>query len=387
MSVTNTMRDVYGPDTEAPLGSVISNWCSGIYASDDGPLGSLYCGGSGHGNRCDAILVQTLSQTAADCDWSIAFPQSPNPEYFTENNGAGDADGGIPEGATRSPTPPHNYDDMVYIPAVAFGNSRGAFCYTLLSSAGNQAVERLKSWFLNLDLSRAADYNNCWTKSSNIVPANTRSGSIGSSVFDPVGNCVWRLSSGFVSGAGNFIGKLQNLSSTRDWTSIALNTDGEVNTSLYMCGGYCPPHDCFVFYANGSSDKLMIWKPSADRLSGTFYSNVPQIGTSPSHVGLEWCPYPGIQKFYGMEVVVGTGYPSPVAKTLTPPGTLLTGGVPNAWTWGSETFVAQGGAGAIGNGSATNPRYNALRWVNPCRSFAWANTITGGTNFFRPAGT
>lgn len=369
LSAANTMRDVYGadPNPQQQLLTVMDNWNSGLYARDDGPRGALYNGGSGHGNRVDAIFRQALEPNAADCNWSIKFPLSPLSDFT--NAGDGDVDGGIGPLADH-PTPPHTYDTMVYIPADAFGNAKGAYCYSGLMAAGDDGSagdDVFRSWFLDLD-------TGLWSKSSNTVPGSARGNGFGSAVYDPVAKCVWYLASGFPTD----LGKLQNLSSTRDWTSIA-HGNGSLNTDLELTGGYCPPRDCFVWWWSGGAT-LIVWTPNAGRTSGTLTWNATQAGTAPaSVVGLEWCSHGSVQKFYGMEFVVGTFYPNPTAKTLTPPASL-----PGTWTWGSETFTAQGGAGAIGNVSL-NPRYNALRWCEPLKCFAWANNHQGATNFLRPA--
>jgi hypothetical protein len=76
---------------------------------------------------------------------------------------------------------------------------------------------------------------------------------------------------------------------------------------------------------------------------------------------------------------INGGYPRQRMKTLTPPASL-----PGTWTWGEETFTAEGGATHVGNDSI-NPRYNAARWSWPFMSFVWANAINGKTNLLRPA--
>lgn len=72
-------------------------------------------------------------------------------------------------------------------------------------------------------------------------------------------------------------------------------------------------------------------------------------------------------------------YPVATAKTLTPPASL-----PGTWTWGAETFTAEGGAGAIANASI-NPRYNALRYAPNLKSFLWVNDWLGEVDVLRPA--
>jgi hypothetical protein len=384
---TNTMRDVAGADINGFQGllTVLDNWNGGIYASDYGPYGAIINCGSGHSNRHDAFYAQVLASAAANCDWAQIHPYGTYPDDWSEDDGKGDAYGGVPEGVGNRPATPHNYDETVYIPASVYGNTKGALCYPVLSAIGNAASRKMTAWFLDLDAD-PGDFDNAWSKSTNACPSNAAvSGAGGSAVYDPIGECIWFMD----TGSHSHIGKLDI--ATKTWTSIAHNNIN-LNTSGTLTGGYCPTLDCFAWLwseASAGGAKLFIWEPNAERTSGTLTWNATQAGTLPVGVtNLEWCPHASILKFYGMEYVPNPSYPSassshyypsPTARTLTPPASL-----PGTWTWGSETFTAQGGAGAIGNVSI-NPRYNAFRWVWKAKSFCWANNHEGPTNFLRPA--
>jgi hypothetical protein len=389
LTESNEMRDVAAAGSLGvqSLITVIDNWNSAMFVPDVSPYGMYINAGSGHSNRHDAIYGQTFAAEASDCDWERLSTMHVYPDDWSENNGQGrNPDGAIPSGLWDSPTPPHTYDSLLHIPASVFGNTKGALCYPVLQAVGDAAIIRWYAWFFNLDTAT-------WTVSTNAVPASAQTGysSSASCVWDSERECVWLLAKGNPS----HLGKLEKIISNWTWTSVA-HDEVSLNTSGVV-GGFCPDLDCCVWWAP-VEQKLIIWEPASETLTW----NATQSGTAPRGgdelaqyaCGLEWCPHPSIKKFYGMDYVPNPSYPdasashyypSPTARTLTPPASL-----PGTWTWGSETFTAQGGVTAIGN-TSINQRYNALRWMNPrnesekINAFAWANDVDGPTNILRPA--
>ncbi len=359
---TNTLADVGVVENSLfQMQPVIDNWTQAIYASDYGSYGALILWGAGHSNQQNGVYAFVFGTTAAAC--SFVMLKAPTAAAdVTGVGGQGDATGAWADG---SPTPPHTYDQSVYIPASIYGNTKGALCSVRLSAVGTGANTKNRAWFFDLD-------TNAWSVSTNDIPANAVNGSpYGTGVLDPTRSCIWFLDGGFVS----HLGKLDI--ATKTWTSVA-HGNASVNTTQYLTGAYCPDLDCIVWWWGETSGglKLLVWQPA----TSTMTWDATQSGTSPQQVvGLQWCPHVSIKKLYGMGYIAGTYYPNPIAKTLTPPVSL-----PGTWTWGSETFAAQGGAGAIGNGSI-NPKYNNLRWANPLRSFVWANVLSGPVNLMRPA--
>ena len=323
----NTMQD----EGSSPPGqnqiTVLDNWNSAIYAKDVGPYGAYINMGSGHTNSHDAVYAQILSALESACDWKQIFPLS-DASAFTENNEAGsNPEGGIPPGVESSPVPPHNYDELVYIPAAAYGNQKGAACYVQLSAIGSFPEldgPRRWTWFLNLD--NAGTVNPCvWAKGPAGPSGNVSAASENSAVFDPVGNCVWMIG----KGPRTHIGKLAKVGGVWGWTEMVHGVGGAYNTGQGLAGGYCPALDCIVWF-DPQTSVLIIWKPSADRSTGTMYYDVPTTGTEPTRqVGMEWCPHPSVQKFYGMELHRGAGslaYGTITISNASPAVVTLTGG-------------------------------------------------------------
>lgn len=351
----------------------IDNWISATFAKDVGDFGAVILHGAGHPSSLDSQstnngVYQFLLENASEsCLWSCIKTRTPLEDIpegaLTDEFGAWD-DG--------QPAAAHTYDHIHVVPASVMGNTLGSLVQVRLAAyatIGGFAVHY--SWFFDI----AAQ---TWEHSTNAIPENARaaSGNSGSAVYDPTRGCFWFLD----TGNPTHIGKLDL--ATKTWTSVA-HGSGSLNTDGSMTGGYCPASDCCVWWWAGGS-KLIVWDCAEEELTW----DATQSGTPPpAHVGLEWCPHPSIEKFYGMAFIDGDFYPDPTAKTLTPPASL-----PGTWAWGSETFAAEGGAGDIGNDSL-NPRYNSLRWMNPdneagkINAFIWANALSGPVNILRPAAT
>jgi sugar transferase (PEP-CTERM/EpsH1 system associated) len=352
----NTLADVGGSQP------VIDNWNSAIYADDVGAYGAILLWGAGHCNLDNGVYQFSFDVHAKNCRWSTLKARSA-PSAIT-NNGAGD-----PETAAfldGSPAPVHTHDQMFYIPASVMKNAQGSLGQARLTAAGcTHRVYGNWTWFF--DIAAKA-----WSMSKNAIPAEaigTRYPGFGSAVFDPRRGCVWFTDS---SGSARHIGKLDIASGK--WTSIG-HYNRSYNVAHSLVGGYCPQHDVVVWwYSSGGKPpgKLIIWDPEAQVLTwDAKYAGVPPLGP----IGLQWCPHPNVQKFYGRHIREEN-----ILRTLTPPTSL-----PGTWMWGSEQFKPQGGARSPGNGSH-NPRYSALRWASPLRSFVWPGTRTGPINVFRPAG-
>jgi hypothetical protein len=390
LTAPNEMRDIapVGGSGFQNLDTVIDNWNSAIFVPDVGRYGMYVNLGSGHSNRHDAIYGQVFVEDEDSSDWTLLHQLGTYPDDWSENSGQGrNSDGAIPVNVWDRPTPPHTYDAALHIPASVFGNTKGALCYPILQAVGDAAIARWYAWFYDLD-------TETWTTSTNAVPANAQTAfsSSHSGVWDSDNECVWLLA----QGAPTHLGKLEKVGSPLNWTWTSVAHGSGSLATNGVTGGYCPDLACVVWWA-ALDGVLTVWHPG----SSTMYWNPTQSGTPPASgldaqygCGLEWCPHPSINKFYGMEYIPNPSYPtlsashyypSPTAKTLTPPGSL-----PGTWTWGSETFTAQGGVTAIGNKSV-NQRYNALRWMNPrneaglINAFAWANDVDGPTNILRPA--
>jgi hypothetical protein len=328
---SNTMLDVGSSPTAGQNQiTVLDNWNSAVYAKDVGPYGALVNLGSGHDNTHDAVYGQIIAALAAEKEWKQIFPLS-DQSAFSENSESGsDPEGGIPLGVESSPTPPHNYDTLCYIPASVYGNTQGAVCYPMLSAVGVASIPRYWAWFLDLD--NAGTEDDCvWEKAPVSSQPDTgvvfRSGR-NSTVFDPVGGCVWCLAGG--GGGSTHIGKLRKSAGAWGWDTYA-HGSGSYDANGELIGGFCQSLDCVIWFTpeSGGGPKLHIWKPSVDRTTGTFYYNVSYTGTAPTQLmGMEWCPHPNVQKFYGMEFNRGGSltYGSITISNGSPAVVTLTGG-------------------------------------------------------------
>lgn len=109
------------------------NWCSGVYAPDDGPYGSMvFCnGGDGDywGNEVYKFALDTRT-------WSRASERSTGltgKTTIVDGDPNFDADWGehLTPGGTIPPQPgvPHSYDQMEYLPPHLGGGSKGAFLF------------------------------------------------------------------------------------------------------------------------------------------------------------------------------------------------------------------------------------------------------------------
>lgn len=350
----NTLADVGGSQP------VIDNWNSAIYASDVGTYGAILLWGAGHCNLDNGVYQFGFGADARNCRWSRL--KAPSPQWAVTNDGAGDPEtGAFLDGA---PAPAHTYDNMLYLPASAMGNAQGSMMQAALAAVGC-ASPRDKGWSWFFDISARS-----WAMlATNEIP-KTVPGREGSAVFDPTRNCVWYL--------GNRLSQIGKFDlATKTWFPIAPG-DRQINTDLYLTGGYCPTLDVVVWWWSGygkPAQKLIVWNPNTNVLIW----DAPQTGSAPiSVVGLEWCPHPKVQKFFGVELTPGAGHPKPTIRTLTPPASTS-----GRWIWENATFVPQGSVRAPGSGSK-NARYNALRWAPRLRSFVWPGTRTGPINVFRP---
>lgn len=111
-----------------------ANWCSGVYAPDDGPVGAMvFCnGGDGDywGNEVYKFALDTRT-------WSRASERSTglngttttvdgDPNFDAMVWGEHATPGGKP---TLQPGVPHSYDQMEYLPPHLGGGSKGAFMF------------------------------------------------------------------------------------------------------------------------------------------------------------------------------------------------------------------------------------------------------------------
>jgi hypothetical protein len=186
------------------------------------------------------------------------------------------------------------------------GTNTGTYIANRLFFEGpNVPTTRSYAWFQDMDLALDADVEvrkTSWSRSSNEVPSNASVGNGNSAVYDSTRQCVWL----YGGSAPTHLAKLQNLSTTRDWTSVA-HGNPALNASGDLTGGYCPTLDCVVWYFFNAVDpanpRLFVWKPNEAGDDGDLYiiEVADMVGTPPTNVcGLEWVPHASIQEFYGM---------------------------------------------------------------------------------------
>jgi hypothetical protein len=142
------VKAISGPGTDAPNvaanvmylspagpgsgsgGNYFGNWCSGVYAEDDGTLGSLvYCsGGDGDywGNEVYKFLFDNRSWSR-ECERSTGLlggtsgnPPDPNFDSVWSEHVSG---------TLRQPGVPHSYDQTEYLPAALGGGAKGSFVF------------------------------------------------------------------------------------------------------------------------------------------------------------------------------------------------------------------------------------------------------------------
>jgi hypothetical protein len=381
LSGSNTLRGIAGTDPangKQALVTVLDNWNQTVYAKDVGPYGALIQAGSGHDNFHDAVYAQILDPTAGSCTWSKARNLSTYPGQFTGVDRAGDTTGAINDPTLDRPGPPHTYTNAHFIPASAYGNTKGAYCWPVLLAVGTSGgTIKTYSWFLDLD--NAGTGSECvWSVSTNASPGSSDfTGSSG--VYDPVRNCIWFLR----TGARTTVNKLDI--ATKTWSEISFTGDVPV-TAQELAGGYCPSLDCVVWYWAFGGLQLIVFEPNAGGTGGTMDVGATMTGSAPTTiVGLEWCPHPSVQKFYGLEFNRGasTTYGSAAISNGGGVSAVVVAQAGHGLAEGAKVFLESTGALPA---PLTAGNYYFVRYIN-ANTYNLSLTATGALIITTDAGS
>lgn len=357
----NTLDDVWLAHPSVDIGGaaqVFVNWCGGAYGLDYSTYGAMFYRGGGHAGGSSTTLY---AFDFTDRRWA-AVNGPPHPMPFRED----DTDSGAPHfdmsfaeaPGEEIPHVPHTYGGIVYLPASAIGNRRGAWMQTF---SGGSVVS---SHLCDLDTGR-------YSRAASNAPQEP--GSYGAAVYDSRRNRVWYVP----DTAHPRLNYLDLGESPRTWRTLDVST-------------WTPNHGQQVMAYVSEEDLLVAL------YGGPYYSYQPGIyvcplgesplrfvqvwdGTSVAEPNLatswDWVAETG--KFYGY---TGRGR-SEVFAFSPPAGDWLTG----TWSYEKQTLTGADGATPSYHGiDSGGGVYGRFRYVPPLRSFGWCDRPGDLFQLWRP---
>ncbi|MBM3342586.1 MAG: hypothetical protein FJY56_10830 [Betaproteobacteria bacterium] len=351
-------------------------WCSGVYAPDDGPLGSMvFCNGGGAdywGNEVYRFALDTrtwsrVSERSTGLNGKTGAPEDdPN---FDAQWGEHISPGGKPP---PQPGVPHSYDQMEYLPPHLGGGPRGSFMFITRTIVYRHRRFRHPHLF-DLDSLR-------WRRGL-AQPGIIRIGEVESPswCFDAKRNRYWGIDG---SESGIFITRLHSVvfdPNTRLGVAQTVPIPEFLTPSNYPVSRYWPRGD-LLLVAGMSADRkaFALWACSLEENRASGFVVVPLAGNAlpppGAGYGLAYCD--DLDCFF---VRTAAGHRQKIWKVVPPKSNFL------ASPWQVEEIVMQGATVAPNdNGQGL---WKRLMYAPPMKCLLWVDDTRGPVYAYRPLGS
>ena len=373
----NTMSDVMYL-TPAGEGSrngtgYFGNWCSGVYAPNDGMLGAMVFSNGGDadywGNEVYKFSIETRT-------WSRECVRSTGINGRRSVGGDPNFDGTwgehITPGGTPPPQPgvPHSYDQMEYLPPHLGGGAKGSFMFcTRTIVYGYRGFNHPHVFNL---------YAKAWRHGST-TPGIVAFGASDSPTwcFDSNRNRFWGLMGGASGIQNEAIRYLDFNSNTGLATSGGIAMPTFLSPNGYPVSRYWPTGDLMMVLGK-SGDVVKLFSASLEIVGKSGFSSLNLGGaTLPATgqgYGLAYCD--AMDCFF---VRTAAGHRQKIWKITPPKSNYLR----SAWIVDEITMR---GSAVIGEG---NPQgmWKRFMYVPPLKCLMWVDDIKGGVYAYRPMGT
>ena len=373
----NTMSDVmYRTPAGQGSGSgnnYFGNWCSGVYAPDDGPYGSMvFCNGGDAdywGNEVYKFALDTRK-------WSRASERSTglngttttidgDPNFDTVW-GEHSTPGGRP---TPQPGVPHSYDQLEYLPPHLGGGSKGSYMF-----CSRTIVYRYRSF----GHPHVFDLNSKRWRRGSATPGIVRFGPSDSPTwcFDSSRNRFWGLGGG-ATGIHNQAMRYLDFNA-----ETGLATAGSIAMPTFLSPNGCPMSR---YWPKGD---LMLVIGTSDGVFKLFAAALEVVGKKGfSALGLGVATLPADSQGYGLAycdildcffVRTASGHRQKIWRIVPPKSNYLQG------KWVVEEITMRGDVVA----GKDNPQgmWKRFMYVPPLKCLMWVDDIKGAVYAYRPMG-
>ena len=369
----NTMSDVMylipaGPGSGTG-GNYFANWCSGVYAPDDGIHGSmLFCnGGDGDywGNEVYKFSLDTRI-------WSRESERSIGLTGVTTAGGDRGFDETWGEHAGGAPGVPHSYDQMEYLPPTLGGGAKGAFLFPTRT-----IVYRTRKYFhphfFDLDAKK-------WHRGSAFPNITSYGGTMGPDeptwCFDASRGRFWGISGG---DGGLWNSRLQYLDfdpATRLATAGFISIPRQLTPYMSPVSRRWPAGDLMlVIGLNRALDAIQVIAcPLATPTAGFSPINLTGDTIPAGKYGLAYCD--DLDCFF---VRMAAGFRQTIWKLTPPKSSYLT----RAWA------VEKTDMGGATVGATDHPQgmWKRFMYAPPLKCLIWVDDVKGAVYAYRPVGT
>lgn len=353
-----------------------ANWCSGVYAPDDGPLGSMvFCNGGDAdywGNEVyrfalDSRTWSRVSERSTGLNGKTATPEDdPN---FDATWGEHISPGGKPP---PQPGVPHSYDQMEYLPPHLGGGPRGSFLFT---------TRTIVYRFRRFRHSHAFDLASLRWRRGSAQPGIIGIGQVDapSWCLDTRRYCYWGMEGG---ASGIYITRVHRLVFD---PNTGLATAHAISIPRFLTPWDCPvsrywPRGDLMVVAGVSGDRKTfgLWACALSDNGKNGFIDLPLAGSSlpPPGAGYGFAYCGDLDCFF---VRAAQGHRQKIWKILPPKSDLLVN------VWQVEEIVMEGATVLPkDNGQGM---WKRLMYAPSMKCLLWVDDTHGPVYAYRPAGT